>query len=241
MTNEEFSNEFDVMLSGTGVTLNEYEKSVFLTKAQEETVINLYNGKNIYGDSFESTEEIRRYLDPLVKAVTISPPDKQEGSSYFFKLPADLAFLTLEQVKFGEGATAGKCSLKDVIASVFPVTHDEYTRIKDDPFRGPTRYKVLRLEYGTIESQEDDQKVVQDVVELVSKYPIAKYIIRYVSKPTPIVLVDLENSYGEDLSVDGKKGITSCKINPLLHKTILTRAVQLAISLRATKSTKDKN
>lgn len=240
MTNEEFSNEFDVMLSGTGVTLNEYEKSVFLTKAQEETVINLYNGKNIYGDSFESTEEIRRYLDSLVKSATLPPSDKQDhalGSSYFFKLPEDLAFLTLEQVKFGEGAKAGKCSLGGTIASVFPVTHDEYTRIKDDPFRGPTRYKVLRLEYGTIEAQD----VVQDIVELVSKYKIAEYIIRYVSKPTPIVLVDLNKSYGEDLSVDGEKNITPCKINPLLHKTILTRAVQLAISLRATKSTKDKN
>lgn len=237
MTNEEFSNEFDVMLSGTGVTLNEYEKSVFLTKAQEEVAINLYNGKNVYGDSYESTEEARRYLDALVCKDTLVPIGEEEhklnSNSYFFKLPNNLAFLTLEQVKFGESAKAGNCSLKDITAAVYPVTHDEYTRIKDDPFRGPTRYKVLRLEYGKEENS--------DVVEIISKYEIDSYIIRYIKKPEPIILVNLKDSYGEDLSIGDKKAITECELNPLLHKAILTRAVQLAVSLRATKSTKDKN
>ena len=39
MTTEEFSNEFDVLLnsySSGGVEFNEYEKSIFLTKAQED-------------------------------------------------------------------------------------------------------------------------------------------------------------------------------------------------------------
>ncbi len=34
------------------------EKSIFLTKAQEEIIIDLYNGKNPFGDSFEKTEEL---------------------------------------------------------------------------------------------------------------------------------------------------------------------------------------
>lgn len=60
MTTEEFSNGFDVLInsySGLGDSLNfdEYEKSVFLTKAQEEIVEGLYTGK-ILGDSFEDTE-----------------------------------------------------------------------------------------------------------------------------------------------------------------------------------------
>ena len=83
ITPEELSGRFDVLLNSysqkanTGdissvvdINLNEYEKSVFLTKAQEEVVVNLYNGKNIYGDSFESTEEIRRYLDALIKTAS---------------------------------------------------------------------------------------------------------------------------------------------------------------------------
>lgn len=62
MTTEEFSNEFDTLLNSYStieafgktpntVELDEYEKSVFLTNAQEEIVIGMYNGKNPFGDS----------------------------------------------------------------------------------------------------------------------------------------------------------------------------------------------
>jgi hypothetical protein len=44
--------------------LNEYEKSVWLTQAQEELVVGFYNGS--LGAGFEQTEEVRRYLVKLV-------------------------------------------------------------------------------------------------------------------------------------------------------------------------------
>lgn len=88
MTIHEFSDTFDTLLNSYNtqaqfgeqasrreIVLDEYEKSVFLTKAQEEVVINLYNGKNPYGDSFESTEEMRRYLDALVKTKVFTMAD----------------------------------------------------------------------------------------------------------------------------------------------------------------------
>ena len=79
MTNEEFSNEFDVLLNshatsnlyGTAQGINqldEYEKSVLLTEAQESIVRDLYNGK-LTGEGFESTEEQRRNLDSLVNTI----------------------------------------------------------------------------------------------------------------------------------------------------------------------------
>ena len=47
MTNEEFSNEFDVLYnsitSNQAPGLDEYEKSVFLTKAQDEIVKSYFN------------------------------------------------------------------------------------------------------------------------------------------------------------------------------------------------------
>lgn len=63
MTTEEFSNEFDTLLNSYALSpnkygmesspltieLDEYEKSVFLTKAQEDIVISLYNGKILLG------------------------------------------------------------------------------------------------------------------------------------------------------------------------------------------------
>ena len=236
MTREEFSNSFDVLLNSyknkpgfgdnydiTNIALDEYEKSVFLTKAQEEVVINLYNGKNIYGDSFESTEEIRRYLDSLVKTATYQNTDsindvtKLSDSSIIFALPDDIAFITLEQIKYSDeslGCADGS------IASVYPVTHDEYEVIKNNPFRGPSRYKAIRVDYG-------DKKV-----ELISKYNIGEYLIKYLSKPKPIILEDLP----DDLSIENCNEATDCELNPILHNTILTRAVQLAIVSKGSKS-----
>ena len=62
MTTSEFSNEFDVLYnnvtSNQAPGLDNYEKSVVLTKAQEEVVLGLYSGTS--GFSFEETEYLRR-------------------------------------------------------------------------------------------------------------------------------------------------------------------------------------
>ena len=81
MTIHEFSDAFDVALSSyqstpeyteqfanTEIVLNEYEKSLFLTRAQEEVVKTIYNGLPL-SDSFEKTETARRQLDALVKFI----------------------------------------------------------------------------------------------------------------------------------------------------------------------------
>ena len=72
MNREEFSNQYDVLLNSfnrdahTDIRLNEYEKSLFLTDSQEAEVLSLYTGKNLNGESFEETEQLRRYLAPLI-------------------------------------------------------------------------------------------------------------------------------------------------------------------------------
>ena len=112
MTIEEFSNEFDVLLNsyaannpfgiGQGLTqLDEYEKSILLTEAQESIVRDLYNGK-LTGDGFESTEEQRRNLDSLVNTLELTSKDiskpKMSDNSEFFQLPSDVWFITYESV-----------------------------------------------------------------------------------------------------------------------------------------------
>ena len=77
MTNKEFSDGFSTLLNSfgitTNITLDEYEKSTFLTNAQEQLIIDIYSGRNvIYGKSFEQTEEIRRYLSNLVETYETS-------------------------------------------------------------------------------------------------------------------------------------------------------------------------
>lgn len=227
MNVQEMSNQFDVYLDSyrrfkdfdkkeelDSIEFDEYEKSVFLTKAQEEIILGLYNGHNAYGDSYETTEELRRYLDKLVKSADIEPtgedvPIEISSSSYFFLLPLDLWFIIYETAK----VSSTDCKNGELL-DVIPVNHDEYNRIKRNPFRGTSGRRVLRLDPG------------YGVVEIVSKYTITNYIIRYLTKPDPIILEDLPN----DLSINGVSIQQGCKLHEGLHERLVQEAVRLALT-----------
>lgn len=225
MTTEEFSNEFDTLLNSYSniepfgktpntVEIDEYEKSVFLTNAQEEIVIDLYNGKNPFGDSFEKTEEIRRYLSDLIRTYTTTVKETGytglSNKSVFFKLPDDLWFITYEAVNLKDDEL--RCMDGSNIL-VLPVTQDEYHRIKKNPFRGPNERRAIRLDLS------------EKVVEIVSKYNIDSYLVRYLARPKPIILSKLP----DNLSINGVSDKTECELNPVIHRAILERAVKLAI------------
>lgn len=225
MTIEEFSDEFDVLLNsyaannpfdtGQGLTqLDEYEKSVLLTEAQESIVRDLYNGK-LTGDGFESTEEQRRNLESLVNTLELTSEDiskpKMSDNSEFFQLPSDVWFITYESVLLSDKSLGCKNNTR---VDVIPVRQDEYHNIKNNPFRGPSDKRVLRIDTGS------------SVIELISKYTIQSYFIKYLSKPKPIILQDITD---ENLSINGETKRMGCELNTVLHRTILERAVALAI------------
>lgn len=227
MTTKEFSDGFDTLLdsysaspefgSTAPLAFDEYEKSVFLTNAQEEIIIEIYTGKNQYGDSLERTEEIRRYLSNLVK--TFETSNKLTGhlglskSSMFFQIPEDVWFITYESAVLKDSRLG---CLDGEEASITPVAQDDFYRVYRNPFRGPGRGRALRLDIN------------DGIVEIVSDYNIDKYLVRYLSRPTPIILVNLPSG----LSINGVSTITECELNPVIHRAILERAVRLAIISR---------
>lgn len=237
MNTIELSNEFDTLLSSYShkslfgeesnpitIELDEYEKSIFLTKAQEELLIELYSGRNHIG-SFEETEEIRRYLDSLIKTSILV---EREGnliglskSSIFFKLPKSLLFLTYESVDISDNSLP--CN-KERNVIVKPITQDEYFKVKENPFKGASEYQVLRLDNG------------KGIVELISKYNITKYIIRYITIPEPIILTTLP----DHVSINGHREIKECSLHPLLHRAILDKAVSMVIATKALYTTENK-
>lgn len=227
MTVEEFSNQFEVLVNSyrrfrdfdprepmDTIEFNEYEKSLYLTKAQEELVRSLYNGKNVFKESFEQTEELRRYLAGLVVTEELLPtvasnglPIGMESSSKFFTLPEDLWFITYEAADT-ENGVCGKTTL-----SVYPVRQDEYHKIKKNPFRGANDRRVLRLD------------LADGVVELISKFTIDKYYIRYLKKLKPIILEDLPDG----LTIEHYSTTTGCELHEGLHQQILEMAVMMAL------------
>lgn len=199
------------MTFGSTLTFDEYEKSVFLTKAQESIVIELY-------DSFENTEEVRRYLSELIAEYKSLPITTSNGtplgissSSTFFTLPEKLMFITMETVTVDKGR-CGKSQIK-----VYPVKQDEYQVIKDNPFRGTNEKRALRLDLS------------EGVVEIRCKYNVESYYVRYIKKPSPIILVDLPDG----LTIDKENKRTECKLHESLHQKILEMAVHLAIQSKS--------
>lgn len=225
MTTKEFSDAFDTMLNSYGdfsgtLAFDEYEKSLFLTQAQEQIVIELYTGRNSKGGSFEKTEEMRASLKSLIKTSPCDSIGELKGiskCSKFFTLPKDVLFITYESATLDD-KTAGCKNGSEIL--IVPVTQDEFNTIMENPFRQASKRRALRLDYGTI---NDDI----NVAEIVTKYNIKDYTIRYLSKPTPIILADLDG-----LSIDKETKTTECKLNSVLHKSILERAVLLALSSR---------
>ena len=218
MNAQEFSNTFDTLLQPyitkesfseqNNLAFDEYEKSIFLTKAQEQIVLELYQ-------ELEQSEEVRKYLSNLIKTANFAPIGEQDESlinsnfkSYKVELRDIILFMIYEQCTLSD---ENNC-INGRIVSVVPTIHDDLDKVLKNPFKSPNSRKVIRLDF--------DNKI-----ELISKYNISNYKVRYLKKPNPIILVKLEDK----LSIDNNAEVSSGETNPILHERIVQRAVQLAV------------
>ena len=227
MTIDEMSDYFDVVLQAHVTQLDnnqidplvfdEYEKSVFLTVAQEEFVRALYNKTG----NFDVTEEDKRLLDNLVKSYSPEeiPQEDQfrfhiKSGSQFYQLPDDLMFIVYEQCMMD----SKDACIASRVFDVYPCSHDEFNRTQRNPFRGSNEHRVLRID------AEDN------VVELVSDYKIKIYKIRYIKQPLPIILINLPDG----LTINGSDSKSeSCELDEQLHKRVVEYAVQKALKSKS--------
>ena len=219
MNVQEFSNSFDTLLQPyiakesfseqNNLAFDEYEKSIFLTKAQEQIVLELYQ-------ELEQSEEVRKYLSNLIKTDNYAPIGEQDETlinsnfkSYKVEISNDILFIIYEQCTLSD---KNNC-INNKIVSVVPTIHDDLDKVLKNPFKSPNSRKVIRLDF--------DNKI-----ELISKYNISNYKVRYLKKPNPIILVALE----DNLSINnGDTKVSNGETNPILHERIVQRAVQLAV------------
>ena len=219
MNVQEFSNSFDTLLQPyiakesfseqNNLAFDEYEKSIFLTKAQEQIVLELYQ-------ELEQSEEVRKYLSNLIKTDNYVPVGEQDETlinnnfkSYKVDISNDILFMIYEQCTLSD---ENNC-INNKIVSVVPTIHDDLDKVLKNPFKSPNSRKVIRLDF--------DNKI-----ELISKYNISNYKVRYLKKPNPIILITLE----DNLSINnGDTEVSNGETNPILHERIVQRAVQLAV------------
>lgn len=219
MNVQEFSNSFDTLLQPyiakesfseqNNLAFDEYEKSIFLTKAQEQIVLELYQ-------KLEQSEEVRKYLSNLIKTDNYVPVGEQDETlinnnfkSYKVEISNDILFMIYEQCTLSD---ENNC-INNKIVSVVPTIHDDLDKVLKNPFKSPNSRKVIRLDF--------DNKI-----ELISKFSISNYKVRYLKKPNSIILITLD----DNLSINnGDTEVSNGETNPILHERIVQRAVQLAV------------
>lgn len=224
MTITEFSDQFDVLYnnitSNQAPGLNEYEKSLFLTKAEKEIVKNYFTpnskGNNI-GQGFDDSAKRQADFSVLMKtgACTAVPdntaPAKIDSRSKVYTYPTDVFIVINETV-----------TVDSKPKQVIPLRYDEYTRLMSKPYKRPLKNQVWRL----INSGTVSGSVATKTVEIIPGVgdTISAYSVRYVRVPKPIIVGALDG-----LTIDGVSTVsTVCEIDPILHEDILQRAVELA-------------
>lgn len=230
MTNQEFRNEFNIsynaIASMSAPGIDDYELSLYLTKAQLEVIKNYYDPlSNRKQKGFEATEKRRRDLNQLVKDYKttdiISNDFNINSESKFYVIPNDLFLIVNEKAK----VTSEDCYNNKII-NIKPMSYDEYNIQIDNPFEKPDNKIAWRLDLSNINNTK--------VVEIISPYNVLgslEYQIRYIKYPKPIIITNLNTDFPSDnLTIDGVFEETPCELNTEICREILDRAVLLALA-----------
>jgi hypothetical protein len=227
MTITENISEFDLKYdagSKGAPDIDNYEKSVYMTAAQEEIVKAYYSGENKSRKGFENSEKRRRTMSELVTTYSQTSNTKSSRGivkdSVFFAIPTNVFYIVNEQVIIS--SKTDPC-LNGKAIMVKPITHDDFLRDYQNPFRKPNSKKAWRLDLS--------KTGANPLVEIVSPYELSEYKMRYVKAPRPIILTDLTagDFAGLGLTINGETSPQACLLNSEIHREILNRAVELAI------------
>ena len=198
------------------------EKSTFLTKAQEELVLDI-----IEKDSY--IEFNKRVLDRLktsdiilAAAMSAGPYDNSFWATLpttAFRIANEVAVLTPTANHFYTGQTFS-------VVRVKPIDDDYYHLNIKNPHKKPTHELVWRLDYGDAGTSK-----LAYVIE--ANQVLTSVTVFYYTKPTPIIIESADYVAG-DGSIDGVAltGFTAsdqdCILNEITHREIVDRAVKLA-------------
>lgn len=283
MSVEEMDNMFYVLYnnitSNQAPGLNAYEKSVFLTKGQDEILKNYFNPKSKGNNTKEGFDgNVKRQVDfsmlttvattsatsytyslvtgktdkdgkPVYSRTEATAPKstysyteaydsdgnvlkdekdhvlyiRNEGTDVLdfgtplfdmrentksVTLPSKLMYAINEMVEVTRND-------KKILLQVVPVKFDEYSRLMCKPYKRPLKYQAWRLTNNDVVNKADIVVGPSDT--------LTKYTIRYVKRPNPIIVSNLDG-----LTIEGKSTATECELDPILHEEILQRAVELA-------------
>lgn len=159
--------------------IQDEEINYFLNKAQERLVKQRFSGRNPARESFEETQkridDLKNIVSPNITLVQSAVQTGVKEGGVYFDLPADYWFAIQEEADIiytdcADSETGGYLSF-------FPITHNEYNIISDDPFNKPQKlsHGLRLMSNGKLEALTNND------------FEIANYYLRYVIKPSKII------------------------------------------------------
>ena len=223
MKNQELSDEFDVLYnnitSNQAPGLDQYEKSVFLTKAQDEVVKAYFNQRlNKPQEGFDGNEVRQIDFSMIMRTksytdFTLATFDNKSNTKKV-TLDKDIMMFINEFADVDRDMPDG--SIESVRLTVVPLDYREYSRLQSKPFKRPQNYQAWRLLDNS--GSSNTAEIIIGPADILKKYSI-----RYVKRPRAIILSKLDG-----VTIDGVDTPQECELDPILHHEILQRAVELA-------------
>ena len=224
--NQEFSDEFDVLYnnisSNQAPGLDQYEKSLFLTRAQDDIVKSYFNPMN--------NKLQAGYDDNQRRQIDFSMITKSKVYNSFsgpiFDLRTNTRSVTLDDTdeilmfinEYVEVTRDGKTDQRLVVD---PIDYNEYSRIMQKPYKRPTKNRAWRLLDNTGGVRKSE--IIVGPTDILTKY-----VVRYIKRPRAIILNDFGTAQEHDVTIDGCWQMQPCELDPILYPEIIQRAVELA-------------
>lgn len=211
----EISDRIDILLNAfeLPIEVDEYEKSIYLTRAQQTVFRTM-------AQAFEINGEVSKYLQPFLKDfITSYPIDKvikesiSGSNTVSIVVPNDIFKIVLDKAYLGSEDTRYNNREVKVLASKLA---DVINKI-DNPFRKPNEKEIIRI--------SDSNEYINDQIEflLPDNSEILRYQCRYLPFPQPIILEELPDT----LTIDGETG----PLNTKFDDDILEQIIDLAVLL----------
>lgn len=248
MTATEFKSTFDLLYnnisSNQSPGIDDYEKSVFLTKAQNDIVKSLLTNKT--NKLAEGPDDSSNRQEDLRTLITFFKSSQKGTSSE--SLPSDgtaraMSFPDDALVILGEEAVIGSNRY-----TVRPISYAEYSRVIQKPYPYPPKHQLWRLDKNRelASSQDTNNNITYSYITSVvilghygERMSDISYRIQYIRRPHPILIGDssewssstLEGLTLEQAAINNSNPVAfqeTCELPEHLHMDVCVRAAELA-------------
>ena len=228
MGGKEFSAQFDVLYnniaSDMAPGLNEYEKCIVLTKAQNELLKNdLLPQSNPKQAGFDANPKRQTDYSYLIRSIGLAlsadsmsntgPANIYDPRGLMATFPSDIFILLNEDLWFmlkTPGAYGQSPEYTTAFhRNVVPISYQEYSTLMKKPYKEPAKDEAWRLMVNSSNNNNiveviisrDDLSWINTSVIGVDR--IVQYRLRYIHKPKPIIIAPL-TPY--NMTIDGHDG-----------------------------------